>query len=124
MVQSRYISDILDLLLDVDDSGLDARNQLPYITEEDFEYTGGGLFVGFTHSKEINNFRVRLPELILDQVKIISSEFPIEANATLFFKDGIIDYLDIWCYLGDYPKQELKHYTMTQCWQDGRTIFR
>ncbi|MPM45737.1 hypothetical protein SDC9_92428 [bioreactor metagenome] len=45
MVKSKYISDILNLLLNGDNEGLLARNQLPFITEENFDYTGGGLFV-------------------------------------------------------------------------------
>lgn len=119
MIKSKYISDILDLLLDGDDAGLLARNQLSFITEANFEYTGGGLFVSFTHSKEIIEHRVIEPKLILNGVKIETTEFPIEADATLFFKDGLIDYLEIWSYLGDYPKQDLTKYTLTQIWENS-----
>lgn len=53
MVKSKYISDILELLLDGDEESLLAKSQLPFITEKDFSYTGSGFFVDFTHSKEI-----------------------------------------------------------------------
>lgn len=56
---------------------------------------------------------------MLDGVKIETSEFPIEAEATLFFTDGIIDYLEIWCYLGDYPSKELTVYTLSQKWKNS-----
>lgn len=117
MVKSKYISDILELLIDGDLDGITAREQLPYITEDNFEYTGGGLFVGFSKNEGIEKHKVSIPTLILNGVKIETSEFPIEADATLFFKDGLIDYLEIWCYLGDYPSQDLTKYTLTQIWE-------
>jgi len=87
MVKSKYISDILDLLLEGDNEGLSARQQLPFITEDNFDYTGGGLFVQFSHSDEITKHKVNKQDLILDGVKIQTTEYPIEADATLFFKD-------------------------------------
>ena len=119
MIKSKYISDILELLLDGDDQGLSAMKQLCFITEESFEYTGGGLFVSFSHSDEIIKNNVNKPDLVLNGVKIRSTEFPIEADATLFFKDGLINYLEIWCYYGDYPKQDLTKYTLTQIWENS-----
>ncbi len=119
MIKSKYIFDLLDLLLDGDNEGLSARQQLPFITEEIFDYTGGGLFVRFSHSDEIIKHKVNKQDLILDGVKIQTTEYPIEADATLFFKDGLINYLEIWCYLGDYPNHDLKKYTLTQIWNNS-----
>jgi hypothetical protein len=119
MVKSKYISDILDLLLDGDNEGLLARKQLPFITEENFDYTGGGLFVRFSHSDKIANYKVSKENLILNGVKIQTTEYPIEGDATLFFTDGLINYLEIWCYLGDYPNQDLTKYTLTQIWENS-----
>jgi hypothetical protein len=119
MVKSKYISDIFELLLDGDNEGIIAKNQLPYITEENFDYTGGGLFVRFSHSDGIAKHRVLKSDLILNGVKIETTEYPIEADATLFFTDGLIDYLEAWCYLGDYPKQDLTKYTLTQNWENS-----
>lgn len=126
MVKSNYISDILNLLLDGDNEGLLARQQLPFITEENFDYTGGGLFVQFSHSDEITNHKVSKLDLILNGVKIQTTEYPIEADATLFFKEGIINYLEIWCYLGDYPNKDLTKYTLTQEWENSpnKTIMK
>ncbi|THU38044.1 hypothetical protein FAM09_15275 [Niastella caeni] len=119
MIKSKYISDILELLLDGDIDGLSAKQQLPFITEDDFEYTGGGLFVRFSYSNKIINYKVLNPDLILNGVKIQTTEFPIEADATLFFRNGLINHLEIWCYLGDYPKQDLTKYTLTQIWENS-----
>jgi hypothetical protein len=119
MIKSKYINDILELILDGDEDGILAKNQLSFITEKDFEYTGGGLIVDFEHSDGILNFEVSNQDLILNGVLIETKEFPIEADATLFFKNGIISYLDIWCHYGDYPKQDLTKYTLTQIWENS-----
>ena len=119
MLKSKYISDILVLLLDEDNEGLLARQQLPFIAEGNFDYTGGGLFVYFSHSEGIANYKLNKQDLILNGVKIQTTEDSIEAEATLFFKDGLIDYLEIWCYLGDYPNQDLTKYTLPQVWKNS-----
>jgi hypothetical protein len=119
MVKSKYISDILNLLLDGDNEGLIARQQLTFITEDNFDYTGGGLFVRFSHSDGIAKYKLNKQDLILNGVKIQTTQYPIEADATLFFKDGLINYLEIWCYLGDYPNQDLTKYTLTQIWENS-----
>lgn len=116
MIKSEYINNILDLLLDGDKEGLFARQQMPFLVDTDYEYTGGGLFVSFEHLAEIEKFKVDKADLILNGVKIETDEYPIEADATLFFKDGLIDNLEIWCYDGDYPKKDLTRYTLTQNW--------
>jgi hypothetical protein len=71
----------------------------------------------------IIDFKVGNDDLILNGVKIQTTEFPIEAEATLFFKHGIIDYLEICCYSGDYPKQDLAKYTLTQIWENSPKRF-
>lgn len=109
----------MNLLLDGEKELLIARQQIPFLTEERFDYTGSGLFVRFSHSTEIEQFRIEHQNLMLDGVKIETSEFPIEAEATLFFTDGIIDYLEIWCYLGNYPSKELTVYTLSQKWKNS-----
>jgi hypothetical protein len=124
MIKSKFISDIVDLLLDGDAEGITARPQIQYLTDEKYDYTGGGLFVSFSHTKEIGQYKSSKHELILNGVKITTSEFPIEADATLFFINGIIGNLEIWCYLGDYPNQDLTKYTLTQIWNNspGRQV--
>ena len=125
MIQSKYINDLLDLLLDGDD-GILARNQLPFLTENGFEYTGSGVFIRFSNESDINSHNVDSENLVLNGVLIETKEYPIEADATLFFTDGKIDYLEIWCHFGDYPEKDLTQYTLTQIWEDspGKKIFR
>ncbi len=119
MIQSNFISDILDLLLDGDKDGLLLRKQLPYLTEQEYDYTGAGLFVSFTHSDNIYDFRLTSDITLINGVDIKSSALSIEADATVFIKDGIIDYLEVWSKTGDYPKDELSDYVLTQVWKDS-----
>lgn len=117
MVQSIFIQEILTLLLDDDKDAVLARNQLDYITEKEVEYTGAGVFIYFNQTKEIEKYQLENSTLILNGVKIISPELTAEADATLFFKNGLIDYLEIWSLNGEYPKKELRSYVLKQAWK-------
>jgi hypothetical protein len=119
MIKSKFIIDILDLLLDGDNDGLMIREQLDYITDETYKYTGSGLFVTFSHSDSISTKRIKKDNLVLNGVLIKSSELEIGADATVFITNGIIDYLEIWSQSGDYPKRELMDYVLTQVWEDS-----
>jgi hypothetical protein len=120
VINSNYIKDILDLLLDRDEDGLLARQQVPFLMENDFNYTVAGVFVYFEHCTGIDKFRLETPNLVLNGVSITSEKYQIEASANLFFKEGIIDYLEIWCHIGDYPKSDLTSYVLTQTWLNSK----
>lgn len=93
MLKSKFISDILTLLLDGDENGILAAKQIPFLEESDYEYTGSGVFIGFSSTPDINNLKVSTKEkLIIDGVKIESPDLEDEANCILFFEDGIIDF--------------------------------
>ncbi|WP_452227619.1 hypothetical protein [Lacinutrix sp. MEBiC02404] len=120
MLKSKFIADILELLLDGDSDGIKAKSQIEFITESDYEYTGNGVFIGFEHKNGIEKHRFEKDKLILDGVEIKSPELEIGANCTLFFSNGIIDYLEIWNYGGTYPNTELKKYELTQTWENSQ----
>ena len=117
MIKSKYINDILDLLLDGDAEGISTKKQLEYLSEEKFNYTGSGVFVKFANTENARNFKTEKLDFVFDGVTVVSSEYPIESYAILFLTEGIIDYLEIWCYNGeDYPQKDLVKYTLTQTW--------
>jgi hypothetical protein len=124
MLKSKFIADILELLLDGDSYGIKTKPQIDFITESDYEYTGNGVFIGFEHTNGIEKYRFEEVDLIIDGVEIKSSELEIGANCTLFFSNGIIDNLEIWNYGGTYPNTELKDYELTQIWEgsEGKKI--
>jgi hypothetical protein len=124
MIKSKYISDVLELLLDGDD-GKAAKSQISFLSDTEYEYTnGGGVFISFSHPAEIVEYRLTQDNLVLNGVTINSPELEIGADATVFFKNGIIDYLEIWSFDSNYPDHELTNYVLKQAWQDspGRVI--
>ncbi len=114
MISSKYILDILDLLLDGDDNGKLLRPQIDYLTDTEYDYTGVGVFVTFETSTGIENFKFASDKLILDGVSITSTELPIGASATVFINNGFVDYLELWSYSGEYPQKELDDYAIKQ----------
>ena len=118
MITSRLINDILDLLLDGDKFGLALRAQIPVLIDSEYDYTGVGVFVKFTATEGIENCLHDGDSLVLDGVDIRSEELNIGATATLFVKNGIADYLNIWSYDGNYPYKELSTYTVKQTFQE------
>lgn len=117
MLNSKFVNDILDLLLDSDEEGKTVRPQLNYLSESSFEYTGSGVFINFLKEEGIVKYKAIKNNLVLDGVTIKSPELLDSASAILFFKEGIIDYLEIFSSDGNYPEIELSNYLLTQEWQ-------
>jgi len=112
MLQSKFISDIVHLLVDINDHYLSAKKQIDFLTEAKYEYSGTGLFVTFSHEQGIDNYKCAGDSFLLDGVDIKSTELSADGDAILFFKNGLIDLLEIWSYDGYYPRAELKDYTL------------
>ena len=117
MVKSQFIKDILTLLLDGDKEGLVAKNQIDFLTESKFDYTGVGVFITFKRENGIEEFKVTKSDLILNGVTIKSPSLKVGADTTLFFKNGLIDYLEIWSFDGEYPEMEINEYELKQEWE-------
>lgn len=116
MIKSKFIVFIFDLLLDYDDA-VAFKKQVPYLSETDIEYTGVGAFISFSHTEEIYQHRVETDAVVFDGVWINSKELTAESEAMVHIKDGIIDYIEIWSFDGNYPKKELETYELKQVWQ-------
>ena len=89
MITSKFILNILDLLLDGDEAGKALRPQIDYLTDAEYDYTGVGLFVTFQTSDGIENYKYQEDKIILDGVKITSTEVNIGASATIFVRNGV-----------------------------------
>ncbi len=124
MIDSKYLTDILAMIIEGDDFELSLKNQLQHLTDSKYNYTSSGLFVYFMPTDETYVYKLNTEQCVLNGLKITNNELKIEAEAILFVNNGIIDYLEIWCYEGEYPKQDLKQYTLTQTWKDSsnRTV--
>ncbi|RAW00279.1 hypothetical protein [Pseudochryseolinea flava] len=120
MIKSKYIADILDLLLDGDELGQQARAQIAFLTEKNFDYTGVGLFVKFDHAEEIENHRLVTDKTAINGLEIKSTSLEIAAEAIVHLVDGLVDHLEIWSYSGEYPTTELADYKLRQAWLNGQ----
>ena len=127
MISSKYILDIFDLLFDDINIGKTLRQQIPYLTDTEYEYTGVGVFIYFSHDIDINKYQIQSNNsnskvlLVADDtnisgVTIKDDKNNVYADATVFIKDGYINYLEIWNKIGDYPKKDLETYIMKQEW--------
>jgi len=120
MIKSKFISNILELLLDGNEDGINAKLQIEFISESDYKYTGSGVFIGFKHKNGIEKFKSKKDDLLLNGVGIKSIELEDGADCMLFFKNGLIDYLEIFSFGGDYPEKELSSYELTQTWEGSQ----
>ena len=125
MIRSQFLRDIISLLLDGEEHIL-LKNQADWIEEENFEYTGSGVFVRFKLQEQGLKFKFGVNNSWLGGVLIKSEEIDIAADATLALTDGFIDFLEIWSYGDIYPSKDPDHYTLEQQWkgENNRVIKR
>ena len=124
MIKSQLIKDTLDLLLESNEDAILAKEQMKYLADVNYNYSDIGVFIKFSHTPEATKYRIEESDLMLNGVATQSPDLMAEADATLFFADGIIDYLEIWTRDGAYPEKDLKTYVITQEWEGapGRQI--
>ena len=114
MISSKFVLDILELSLDGDEIGKTLRLQIEYLIDAEYNYTGVGLFVTFQSTAGIENYKYKKDKVVLDGVSITSNELGNGASAIIFVTEGVIDTLEIWAHDFEYPRKELKNYTLRQ----------
>ncbi|WP_207214197.1 hypothetical protein [Brumimicrobium glaciale] len=70
MIQSKFIQDILTLLLEGDEESEEVKKQIDFLTETKFDYTGVGVFISFEHMNGIKKFKATKADLILNGLTI------------------------------------------------------
>ena len=113
MIKSKFIADVVGLLLDSQNNSIDIRLQKEFITDTVCGYMSKGLFVTFSHTEDIIAHKSANDNLIINGVKITSTAFDFEAEASLFFRKGFIDSLEVSATKGRIPHQELTEYILT-----------
>lgn len=127
MLSSKLIVDILDLALEDDSASELLQKQIPYLTEDKLEHTGVGLFVYFKHEKGIESVRADTKHISqydvngapidrFDGIEVKNEAENILADATVHVTEGLIDCVEIWNKLGDYPQEEPTVYKVYQAW--------
>lgn len=139
MIKSQYILDIFDLAFDDHSDCNLLRNQIQFLSVREIEHTGIGAFIYFSFHDQILQFKLDTsdstkfdiegnPTDIINGIEIVNPDLLILADATVYLKNGIIDYLEIWNKCGEnYVKADPEHYQLNQIWLDRkrkRTIIR
>ena len=121
MIKSELVSNILELTVEGEKFEEFLFGQIGHLTEKEEEHTGVGLYVYFKYEPEIEKYRLteaQMTELFgeyahrLEKFELINTDINVLADATVHFSNGLIDCLEIWNKLGDYPKEELISYEL------------
>lgn len=121
MIESDFISSIVQLTVEGEKFEDILLEQIRHLTEKEVQHTDVGLFVYFENKPEIEKYRLSESQLFdlfggfahrLEKFELISSEMNVLADITVHFSNGLINCLEIWNKLGDYPKEELVSYEL------------
>lgn len=121
MIKSEFISNIVELTVEGEKFEELLFEQIRHLTEKEEEHTGVGLYVYFKYEPGIEKYRLtesQLTELFgdfahrLEKFNLINSEMNVLADTTVHISNGLIECLEIWNKLGDYPKEDLVTYEL------------
>ena len=121
MIQSELISNIIEFTVEGEKFEDLLFEQIEHLSEKEKEHTGVGLYVYLKPDEHIEKFRLsqsQLDELFggfkheLTKFELVNQTANILADLTVHFSDGLIDCVEIWNKLGDYPEGELLSYEL------------
>jgi len=121
MIKSELISNILELTVEGETFEKQLFEQIELLTESRIEHTGTGMYIYFDiddKTKAHQLSKSQLKEMFgdfnhdLTKFELVNSSINVLADLTVHFTDGIIDCLEIWNKLGEYPKEELVTYQL------------
>lgn len=121
MIKSEFVSNIIELTIEGEKFEDILFEQIRHLTEKEEEHTGVALYVYFKYEPEIEKYRLtesQLTELFgeyvhrLEKFELINPEINVLADTTVHIANGLIDCLEIWNKIGDYPKEELITYEL------------
>ena len=121
MIKSELISTIIELTVENEKFESQLFEQLEFLTEKESEHTGVGLYVYLKPENGIEEHRLSNSQLEqifgkhnheLTKFEMINKNEKVLADLTVHFSNGIINCVEIWNKLGDYPKNELLTYEL------------
>ena len=120
MISSKFIYDILNLMLDDETLDESLSRQITFLTDIETVYTDVGVFINFKNEIEEEFLKIGM-NLTFDGVEIQKDELNILADAIIQVKDGIICQLEIFNKNGlSFPKEEIKSFVLNQNWKDSK----
>lgn len=111
MIQNKFIKDIVDYIVKETESIFHLSRQTPFLTENEFSYTGVGLFVSFSLDCNKTDYLTDIT-VNLFGARIVSPNLPLGATAHIFLESGIIRYLEILANSGEFPQKEIVNYRL------------
>lgn len=116
MIESKLTLDIITATLQGEKYEEQITKQLEHLEEVEYEHMDTGLLIFIEYRKEAKEFWLtdaQLHELFgesspeLSNVELINDELKIQAETMVHFTNGMIDRVEIWNKLGDYPEEDL-----------------
>ncbi|MGV3611473.1 MAG: hypothetical protein ACO1N0_11015 [Fluviicola sp.] len=121
MIDSKLTLDIITATLAGEKHEEQITKQLEHLEEVEYEHTGSGLLIFIEYRKAAKEFWLTdaqlketfgIGEPELCKVELINEALNIKAETSVHFKNGIIDRVEIWNELGDYPEEDLKEWEL------------
>jgi hypothetical protein len=121
MIESKLTLDIITATLKGEKFEEQITRQLEHLEEVEYEHTDSGLLIFIEYRKAAKEFWLTDAQLYetfgesepeLSKVEVINEELKIEAETSVHFKNGIIERVEIWNKLGDYPEEDLEKWEL------------
>ncbi len=116
MIDSKLTLDIITATLSGEKHEEQITKQLEHLEEVEYEHTGSGLLIFIEYRKAAKEFWLTdaqlketfgMSEPELSKVELINEALNIKAETAVHFTNGLIDRVEIWNQLGDYPEEDL-----------------
>ena len=117
MIESKLTLDIITATLKGEKYEEQITKQLEHLEEVEYEHTDTGLLIFIEYRKAAKEFWLTDAQLYevfgesdheLSKVELINEALNIKAETSVHFKNGLIERVEIWNSLGDYPEDDLK----------------
>jgi hypothetical protein len=121
MIDSKLTLDIITATLQGEKYEEQITNQLEYLEEVEYEHMDSGLIIFIEYRKAAKEFWLTDAQLYetfgestteLSKVELINEDLKIEAETSVHFTNGMIDRVEIWNKLGDYPEDDLEKWEL------------
>ncbi|MNJ91801.1 hypothetical protein D3C87_94560 [compost metagenome] len=123
MIESKLTLDIITRTLQGEKYEEQITSQLEHLEEVEYEHTDSGLLIFIEYRKAAKEFWLTDAQLYevfgesdheLSKVELINDELKIQAETSVHFKNGIIERVEIWNKLGDYPEEDLEAWELKE----------
>ena len=121
MIESKFILDIITTTIAGEKHEEQIAKQIKHLEEVEYEHMDTGLILFLDPSAGIKPFVLTNEQLTetfgeadheLTKVELIEEKLKIHADVSVHFSNGIIDRIEIWNKLGDYPEDDLESWEL------------